>query len=160
MIQVRRKVWAGPIQHGQTADWKTMNLPTAWEQAGLPDFDGVVWFRKEFDLPESAAGQDGTLSLGPVDDIDTTWVNGVRVGGMSTWTDPRVYKVPGRVLKAGRNVVAVRVLDTGGAGGIYGQADQLRFEPGGAASRFRWPDPGSTRPALAGPDQAGAPAVG
>ena len=121
--------WADPAR--KTADWKTMNLPTAWEQAGLPDFDGVVWFRKEFDLPESAAGQDGTLSLGPVDDIDTTWVNGVRVGGMSTWTDLRVYKVPGRILKAGRNVVAVRVLDTGGAGGICGQADQLRFEPGG-----------------------------
>ena len=121
--------WADPVQ--KTADWKTMNLPTAWEQAGLPDFDGVVWFRKEFDLPESAAGQDGTLSLGPVDDIDTTWVNGVRVGGMSTWTDLRVYKVPGRILKAGRNVVAVRVLDTGGVGGICGQADQLRFEPGG-----------------------------
>ena len=107
-----------------------MKLPTQWEQAGLPEFDGVVWFRKEFDLPESAANKDGTLRLGPIDDIDTTWVNGVRVGSTSTWTDPRIYKVPGRVLKAGRNVVAVRVLDTGGGGGIYGQADQLKFEPG------------------------------
>ena len=107
-----------------------MNLPTAWEQAGLPDFDGVVWFRREFDLAESAAGKDGTVSLGPIDDIDTTWVNGVQVGSMSTWTDRRVYKVPGRVLKAGRNVVSVRVLDTGGGGGIFGQADQMRFEPG------------------------------
>lgn len=126
--------WADPAL--KTADWKSMNLPTQWEQAGLPDYDGVVWFRKEFELPESAAGRDGTLSLGPIDDIDTTWVNGVRVGGMNTWTDPRVYKVPGHVLKAGRNVVSVRVLDTGGGGGIYGQADQMRFEPSGGGNRI------------------------
>ncbi len=48
--------WADPVQ--KTVDWKTTNLPTAWEQAGLPDFDGVVWFRKEFDLPDSAAAED------------------------------------------------------------------------------------------------------
>ena len=120
--------WADPALNA--TDWKTMKLPTQWEQAGLPEFDGVVWFRTEFDLPASAADKDGTLSLGPIDDIDTTWVNGVSVGSTSTWTDPRDYKVPGRVLKAGRNVVAVRVLDTGGGGGIYGQADQMKFEPG------------------------------
>lgn len=74
------------------ADWKTMNQPAGWEQAGLPDFDGVVWFRTEFDLPESSAGKDATLSLGPIDDIDTTWVNGVQVGSMTEWNQPRVYK--------------------------------------------------------------------
>ncbi len=113
------------------ADWKTMNLPTAWEQAGLSDFDGVVWFRIEFDLPQADAGKEATLSLGPIDDIDTTWVNGVQVGSMTDWTQPRVYKVPGEALKAGRNVVAVRVLDTGGGGGLVGQADQLNIKPSG-----------------------------
>lgn len=119
--------WAEPAL--EAADWKPMNLPAGWEQAGLPDFDGVVWFRTQFDLPASAAGQDGTLSLGAIDDIDTTWVNGVQVGSMSVWNQPRVYKVPGRALRAGRNVVAIRVLDTGGGGGLVGQADQLQFAP-------------------------------
>jgi sialate O-acetylesterase len=123
------KTWADPAL--DAANWKTMKLPAGWEQAGLADFDGVVWFRTELDLPASAAGKDATLSLGPIDDIDTTWVNGVQVGSMTVWNQPRVYKVPGTALKAGRNVVAVRVLDTGGGGGLFGQADQLKLEPNG-----------------------------
>jgi sialate O-acetylesterase len=55
------------------ANWKTMKLPTFWEAAGLPDFDGVVWFRREVDIPESWAGHPVTLHLGAVDDQDTTW---------------------------------------------------------------------------------------
>jgi len=121
------KNWADPGL--DAADWKTMNLPVGWEQAGLPDFDGVVWFRTEFDLPESAAGKEATLSLGPIDDIDTTWINGIQVGGGTVWNQPRVYKIPAGALKAGRNVVAIRVLDTGGGGGVIGQAEQLKIEP-------------------------------
>jgi sialate O-acetylesterase len=123
------KTWADPGL--DAADWKTMNLPAGWEQAGLPDFDGVVWFRTQFDLPEAAAGKEATLGLGPIDDIDTTWVNGLQVGGGTVWNQPRVYKIPAGALKAGRNTVAIRVLDTGGGGGVFGQADQLKVEPAG-----------------------------
>lgn len=123
------QTWADPGLDAAT--WKTMNLPAGWEQAGLPDFDGVVWFRAEFELPAAAAGKEATLSLGPIDDIDTTWVNGVRVGSQSVWNEPRTYKIPAQILQAGRNVVAIRVLDTGGGGGLVGQADQLQLEPSG-----------------------------
>ena len=108
-----------------SAAWKTMKLPTAWELAGLPEYDGVVWFRKEFDLPNGWAGKTLTLHLGPVDDDDTTYVNGVQVGATRGYNIDRVYKVPAAVLKAGHNVIAVRVLDTGGAGGINGTPDKM-----------------------------------
>jgi sialate O-acetylesterase len=111
-----------------TADWKTMSLPAHWENAGLPDFDGIAWFRKTVDLPAEWAGQAATLHLGPVDDRDTTWVNGVKVGGVDRHDAPRDYALPADLLKAGPNVIAVRVLDTGGAGGLYGQPDQLTLE--------------------------------
>lgn len=114
--------------------WKTMPLPNAWENAGLPGFEGLVWFRKSVDLPADWAGQDLVLHLGPVDDRDTTYFNGTPVGGLDEWNLPRDYRVPGSLVKAGRNVIAVRVLDTGGAGGLYGQAGDLRLErPGQAA---------------------------
>jgi sialate O-acetylesterase len=67
------------------------------------------------------------LHLGAVDDVDTTWVNGVSVGATMGWEEPRVYRVPGSLLKAGENVIAVRVLDTGGGGGLYGGRDALRL---------------------------------
>ena len=114
-------------------DWKTMTLPTFWESAGYPDFDGVFWFRRAFALPENWDGVDAELHLGAVDDIDTTWVNGAQVGTMMDWNLPRVYRVPGSLLKRGANVIAVRVLDTGGNGGMWGGGDAMRllFNAGG-----------------------------
>ena len=111
--------------------WKTMPLPTAWESAGLPDYDGVVWFRKEIMLPDSFAGKTAMLHLGPIDDSDTTWVNGVKVGSESVYNTERDYKIPAGILKPGKNVVAVRVLDTGGAGGLYGKPEQMNLAADG-----------------------------
>lgn len=112
--------------------WKTMPLPTQWERvAGMENYDGVVWFRREISLPEGFDGVAADLSLGPIDDVDTTWVNGTRVGGLGDWNVPRNYKVPAGVLKPGRNIIAVRVLDTSGGGGIFGQPDQMHLKASG-----------------------------
>ena len=110
-----------------TSSWKTMILPTYWENAGYPDFDGTFWFRRTVDLPEDWNGADVELHLGAADDNDTTWVNGVEVGATIGYNLPRVYRVPAGVLKRGANVIAVRVLDTGGYGGLYGGDDPIRL---------------------------------
>lgn len=113
-----------------TTGWKTIPLPRAWEEEGyLPGYDGVVWFRKTFELPAGWAGRDLTLSLGPIDDRDTTFVNGTRVGAMNQWDAPRNYKVSASMLKPGTNTIAVRVLDTGGAGGFTGAPAQMKVAP-------------------------------
>ena len=108
--------------------WKTMPLPTVWESAGLPDYDGVVWFRKEITLPDGLAGKDAVLHLGPIDDNDTTYVNGTQVGATDGYNIDRSYKLPANSLKAGKNVIAVRVMDTGGGGGLDGKPEQMRLE--------------------------------
>jgi sialate O-acetylesterase len=110
-----------------TSDWKTMILPTLWENAGYPDFDGVFWFRRTFDLPQNWDGRDVLLHLGAVDDDDATWVNGAMVGSTIGWDRLRVYRVPGHLLRRGTNVIAVRVLDTGAGGGLYGGGDTMRL---------------------------------
>jgi sialate O-acetylesterase len=118
--------WAAPTLNA--AAWKTMSLPCNWEDGGLPDFDGIVWFRKTVDVPAAWQGKEGTLHLGPVDDRDTTFVNGEQVGATDTWDKPRDYQLPAGLLKTGQNLIAVRVLDTGGGGGLYGQPDQMKLE--------------------------------
>jgi len=110
-----------------TDDWKTMTLPTYWQNAGYPNFNGIFWFRRAFKLPENWDGGDVELHLGAVDDNDTTWLNGVQAGATTGWTVPRVYRVPGSLLKRGANSIAVRVLDTGGNGGMYGGGDAMRL---------------------------------
>ncbi|MBA3698514.1 MAG: beta galactosidase jelly roll domain-containing protein [Planctomycetes bacterium] len=124
-------------------DWKSMNLPGHWEGQGLPNFDGIVWFRRDFELPENWTGKDVKLHLGAIDDRDTTWVNGSKVGEMNDWNHDRVYKVPKKLLKTGRNTIAVRVLDTGGGGGFHGRPEQLQLERAGGdpialAGEWRW----------------------
>ncbi len=131
-------------------DWKTMTLPTYWESAGCPDFDGIFWFRRAFNLPENWDGNDVELHLGAVDDIDTTWVNGAQAGATIGWNLPRVYRVPGNLLKRGANVIAVRVLDTGGGGGMYGGDDTMRllFNAGGAANSLSLAGPWLCKPSV------------
>ena len=125
------KSWSDPAL--DTGSWKTMTLPGLWEDAGEADLNGVVWFRKTFDLPASAASAAAELQLDMIDDIDTTWVNGVKVGATVGYNLVRKYPVPAGVLKPGRNVVAVRVLDTGGGGGIWGE-DKLQLVLTGKAA--------------------------
>lgn len=112
-----------------TATWPPVTLPAMWEDAGMPGFDGVVWFRTEFDLPESWQGETLRMHLGAIDDLDTTWINGHELGTTAGWRTPRVYTVPAHVLRPGRNTIAVRVLDTGGGGGLWGGDDTMRIQP-------------------------------
>ncbi|GAB4198729.1 MAG: sialate O-acetylesterase [Thermoflexibacter sp.] len=109
-----------------TNDWKEMKLPTLWESAGLPNLDGVVWFRKEIEIPEKYLGKDLVLSLGAIDDSDETYFNGEKIGQtMQKYAEARVYKIPANKLKNGKNTLTIRVIDTGGGGGIYGKPEEM-----------------------------------
>ena len=115
--------WSSPLL--DTADWKSMDLPGNWEARGLPDFDGIVWFRREVILPADWEGKPVTLKLGAIDDRDTTYLNDAEVGHKDDWNASRDYKTRAGVARAGRNVIAVRVFDKQGPGGFTGPADKM-----------------------------------
>lgn len=118
-----------------TKGWKTMEEPVLWEWAGL-EIDGSVWFRRDIHIPSKWAGKELILNLGPVDDTDITFFNGVEVGRVgqkddSYWAVPRSYTTPGYLVKSGRNVIAVRVFDEGSCGGFSGDREQMfMYRPG------------------------------
>jgi sialate O-acetylesterase len=97
--------------------WETWNVPA------LARYDGMVWFRAHAMLSKAQAKQAAKLSLGLVDDVDVTWVNGRAVGN-SFGLDARRYELPPQLLKAGDNVLTVNVHDFWGNGGIYGPASE------------------------------------
>ncbi|GAO43238.1 putative acetylesterase [Flavihumibacter petaseus NBRC 106054] len=111
--------------------WPEMQLPELWETQQLKNFDGVVWFRKTIQLTKEQAAQAATLLLGTIDDSDDTYVNGKKVGAtMNSYNVERRYVIPAGLLKEGVNVIAIRVEDTGGGGGVYGGADRLQLTLG------------------------------
>lgn len=114
------------------ADWKTEIMPKSFETSEIGHFDGNVWFRKVVEIPQAWLSGEVVLELGPIDDMDATYVNGVKVGGYEEggfWQQNRIYTIPKNVLKAGKNLIAVRVMDTQGGGGIYGKPEQLNLYP-------------------------------
>lgn len=97
----------------------------AWERWGVPalaDYNGMVWYRTQVTLSAAQAAQGARLVLGPVDEADVTWVNGVAVGSQNAPSDPRRYALAPGLLRAGTNTVVVNVLDTYGEGGLAGPA--------------------------------------
>lgn len=104
--------------------WTAATPEGFWEGSSpeLTVFNGVIWHRTAVTLTAAQAAGEATLRLGPVDDVDTTWINGRKIGGREGWDTPRTYSVPAGVLREGRNLIAVGVLDTGGGGGLWGPA--------------------------------------
>lgn len=100
-------------------DWKTMNVPGYWSDQGLKGVNGVVWFRKEIDLPAGKTGKPARLLLGNVVDRDSVYINGVFVGTTGYQYPPRKYDLPLTVLKEGKNSIVVKVINSTGKGGFY-----------------------------------------
>ena len=129
-----RAVWADPALDDAT--WQPIAVPALWETQGYDGLDGIAWYRTAFDLTADEAARGVRLGLGAIDDADITWVNGVEVGRTNNYSLPRVYDVPARALHAGRNVVAVRVEDGGGGGGIWGDSAGVFLDVGGTHRRL------------------------
>ena len=121
--------WTAPSLSEE--DWQTISLPGYWEGKGLKDFDGIIWFRRSLEIPAEWAGKPLTLRLGMIDYEDITYFNGVEIARGAGYMTPRTYTIPAKLVKAGKAVLAVRVSDFGGEGGIHGKAEELYVEADG-----------------------------
>ena len=141
------------------AAWKRVELPRTFEAHIEPNFDGVVWYRTRVTLTAEQASRAAVLKLGPIDDEDTTYVNGVKVGGMTQYNAVRSYPVPATALKAGENVIAVKILDSGWAGGFVGKPESMALETSGAVIPLavEWAYCAGTNPTSPKPENLGAP---
>jgi len=166
-------LWAAPsAEAAGKSDWGLIRVPSVWgaeEPKALGRYDGFAWYRCFVKVPKQWEGQALELRLGRVDDCDETFFNGVKVGATGSmpprvrtaWTKERVYEVPAKCVRAGTwNLVAVRVYDSGGRGGIVGErfslscpkgsldlAGQWQFRTGDDPSWAKWPFPPESKEA-------------
>jgi sialate O-acetylesterase len=100
------------------SQWATMNVPGFWADGPLGPVNGVVWFRKDINVPASMAGKPARLWLGRIVDGDETYFNGKKVGAITYEWPPRKYDVPADLLKEGKNIIVVRVTNQRARGGF------------------------------------------
>ena len=117
--------WKNPA--ASDSDWVYLKVPATWESQGYPNYDGVAWYRKHVQIPADWQDSAGIIfDVGKIDDEDEVYFNGQLVGAHSGWQDYRKYSVPKDLVKFDQdNIIAVRVNDTGGNGGIWEGAVKL-----------------------------------
>jgi len=116
------------------SEWISIKAPGSWESQGYQHLDGIAWYRRKIVLPDSWKSKPASISLGKIDDIDITYINGSKIGSTSDWTKVRKYEIPANLLKAGENSIAIRVTDQAGGGGIIGDPNDMQIEIAGQPS--------------------------
>lgn len=112
-------------QKGQQVD-----MPELWSKTDLANRDGVVFYERSVPLTRGLSGQDLWCELGAIDDMDTVWCNGTRIGGMEqdgAWSTPRRYRIPAELTQKESLELRIRVIDTGGEGGFSSGPAVLRL---------------------------------
>ncbi|MGN7787273.1 sialate O-acetylesterase [Niabella sp. 22666] len=117
-----REAW---YQNGDTEGWNTVQMPSLWESAAIGNTDGIIWFKKSFNLGSAPKDQNIVLHLGAIDDADSTYVNGTLVGHDNVWNKSRAYTISASVLKQGKNTVTIKMMDGGAQGGMSGKPEDL-----------------------------------
>ncbi len=137
-LQAKEQTWAQGFQAAmqdrsdkwETTDlddssWKSIKAPGHWEGQGYQGIDGVAWYRREIQVPDSWGGKPMTLSLAKIDDADETFVNGEKVGSETAWNTDRRYSVDQKLVKPGAMQIAIRVTDGNMGGGIHSNGDDM-----------------------------------
>lgn len=114
----------------QPEGWHHFWLPGYWNDQGVKDLNGVVWFRKEVIVPAAMVGKPGHLYLSRIADSDVSYVNGVQVGSSGSIYNNRRYNIPANLLKAGKNLIVIKVTNNAGKGGFLADKD-YQLEAGG-----------------------------
>jgi cephalosporin-C deacetylase len=132
--------WALPVT--DDSGWKPIQAGTVWERQGFIGYDGFAWYRATVHIPSSIrkrAEKEGGFLLRPgrIDDADVAYFNGGEIGHtgglppdyVCMWDTPREYFIPVHMIRwDGPNVIAIRVYDAGGDGGLWGMASEFAIK--------------------------------
>ena len=107
--------------------WEKQPVGQKWREAHGEDYDGIAWYRTRFTVPPDTRGKRIALVFGAVDEAATVWVNDKLLLkrifdaklNPESWKEPFEVEVTDVARTGARNVVAVRVEDRVGAGGIW-----------------------------------------
>lgn len=89
--------------------WDKMTIPINWYLTDVGDYHGIVWFQKEFNIPESLKDKLISLRFNAVDYMAEVWLNGVYLGKHEGFFAPFEFKINQCVNYKEQNILVVRV---------------------------------------------------
>ena len=116
----QEREWGGVVV--DRTQYQPIKIGEWWETQGH-QYDGIAWYRVDFDVPAATQDYELALSFGAVDESAWIYLNGVQIGehdkGVWGW-DERFEIALGDAVKIGEsNTLAVRVRDRSNYGGIW-----------------------------------------
>ena len=112
-----------------TSDWPEVDVPKPWEETAIGDFDGLVWYRHELEIPAEWAGENLLLQLSIVNDCDVVWFNGQLLASTLIKGAIRNYAIDGSHVKAGKNLLAAAIFNQSGPGGFCSMPSNMALRP-------------------------------
>jgi len=112
------------------SDWSDTRVPAEWGTTPIGTYNGIVEYQLTFKVPKGWIKKNTVIELGPIDEIDVVWVNGKLIGSHlnpADWATARVYEIPAGTLKQGENILALKVANTSGLGGINGKDTDVKI---------------------------------
>jgi alpha-glucosidase (family GH31 glycosyl hydrolase) len=106
------------------SSWRTFQTPKTWEEQGYPDYDGYAWYRKWATIGKDKSADSVYAVFGGVNNEYDLFINGTKVSHHGSWPDYGVQSiltgtyVSSHVRYGEKNLIALRVHDWGGDGGI------------------------------------------
>jgi len=113
-----------------TSDWQDLEVPKPWQEAGLKDHNGLVWFRHTIEIPEAWKGRDLSLVLSIIKEVDLVWFNGTLIGSKPI-SGVRTYHVDANLVKPGRNLFVAAIYCKEGPGGFCSGPSNMIVKPEG-----------------------------
>jgi sialate O-acetylesterase len=131
---------AWTMTSGSEPAWVDIKVPAEWGATTIGSYNGMVEYKTTFTVPKSWVKKTTRIELGPIDEMDVTWLNGKLIGNHvnpGDWETPRVYEIPAGILKEGENILALRVANTSGLGGINGKETDVKIRPAKSKKKYQ-----------------------
>jgi len=111
--------------------WAELDMPKTFKDWGIPFYEGMVWLRKQVNVPASFAGKDLTINLGHPEMNYSLYFNGHEIC-KTVWNAnlSHSYTIPAALVKDGVNTIAVRMAVLWGGGGFNPPAAQMYLTDG------------------------------
>jgi sialate O-acetylesterase len=109
----------------EDSQWENINLPNDLSETEYKNYDGFLWYRKQVELPADFAKQPLTVSIGQMVHEGDVYFNGTKIGEGDNSQKVYNFDVPAKLVRKGANLVAVRVMNRWGNGGLTGPAESM-----------------------------------